>query len=186
MARQSILGVAGDFLPVYRTVETKRKGKVRKKIQRFNNEHKDGETPGQEWTRREVLAIRTLANPATSTAKKAAKVCKCTVRNIEKYQRNPYFQNEIYRLTNSNLMNARAEVLEAVITNAKGGSAQDRTLFFRLTGDLKDEKRIKMDQHQHHTFGDMEDRELDAWIQDDIDTDTGGIDRLIDDSNPDA
>jgi len=186
MARQSILGVAGDLLPNYRVIEVQRDGRTRKKIKREMSNHKDGETPGQEWTRREILAIRTLANPATASPKNAAKVCKCTVRLIEKFLRNPYFQNEIYKLTNSNLMNARAAVIDATIRAATGGSSQDRTLYFRLVGDLKNEQKVKMEQHQHHTFGDMEDAELDDWIKDDINKDGGDIDRLIDDSNPDA
>ena len=186
MARISVLGQAGDFLPTFKTVVKTRKGKKRRKRVRSLPEHKDGVTPGQEWTHREILAIRTLANPATSSVADAARVCKCRSRLIEKYQRNPYFQQEVLKLTNSNLLNHRARVFQAVIDAAINGSAGDRTLYCRLTGDLKDEKVIKAEQHAHHTFGNMSQEELDEWLEDEVRDTPGEIDKLIDDTNPEG
>jgi hypothetical protein len=165
-----ILTKSGDFLPVWRAKKVKtRTGKERTKYYRMAPQHKDGETPGEEWTKSEVLAIRALANPSIGTPEKAAPKCGLLPKNIKKLLRNPYFMNEIYKLTNSHLQQARSRVMGAVIRNATSGSYQDRQLYFRLTGDLKDEKRIEMRKRAEVLVGDATEAEVDDWIQEDID-----------------
>ncbi len=165
--RSSILSVAGDFLPQWRS-EVKDDGT--EKIHRGSQTHKDGETPGEEWTQGETRAIRALANPAIGSIPRAAEKAKVEEATVRRWLRNPYFQNEVYKLTNSFLEQARAEVMGKVIREAKGGSFQDRQLFFKLIGDLKDEKVIKKEEKTTHFFTDQSEAEVDDWIQSDIDS----------------
>jgi hypothetical protein len=164
--RNSILATSGDFLPVWKTETIDGKETTR----RTSQQHKDGESPNEEWTAGETRAIRALANPAIGSLARAAEKAKVEVDTLKRWLRNPYFQNEVYKLTNSFLEQARAEVLGRVIQEAKSGSFQDRQLFFRLIGDLKDEKQINKKETSVHFFAEQSDAEVDDWIQSDIDS----------------
>lgn len=159
-----ILSNAGDHLPVWKTRTDKKSGRTTVSMEK--NYHKDGESPGEEWTRTETAVIRALANPKTCTPEKASKVTGVTTKTIRRWLRSPYFMDEIWKLTNSHLQQARTRVINSVIENAVGGSYQDRNLFFRLTGDLK-EKGSALPGRKSEPGGD--DGPPDDWLQSDID-----------------
>lgn len=133
----------GDYLP-----EVKKNSETGKH-EKHRPVYKDGETPGQEWTSREILAIRALANPMTASPAKAAKISRLTMKKVRRLMRNPFFLNAIYELTTYNLNQYRSRVYGALVKSALGRSFQDRQLFFRLTGELKADGMKKVHHYNH-------------------------------------
>jgi hypothetical protein len=160
----TILG-GGDYLPKYEggPVEGEKRPIVRPK-------YKDGETPGQEWNSREVWAIRALANPAFPSDKAAARAARVTMARLKRWKRNPYFMNSVHDLASYNLKKYRSKVFQAVIKNALGKSFSDRQLYFRLIGELKDERKITTvgSKHVHLTESGEPEPFLDDVIQRDV------------------
>lgn len=155
---------SGDFLPEYRKVTTQ-DGEVRyvPRPQRY----KDGESPGQEWNRNEAAAIRALANPLLATDARAAKAARVTFKKLRRWKRNPYFMNAVYELSSHFLKQFRTKVMRAMLKQACRGSFQDRQLFFKLTGELKDERRIRKTQDVTVREG-VPQEEMDAQLADDL------------------
>jgi hypothetical protein len=177
----NILAKGGDFLPRYHVEDFSGE---RKRTYETTRTYKDGETPGQEWSPKELKGIRMLADPRFSSHKKIAQKLKIQPKTIRRWMDNPYFMNAVHQLATYSLMRSRTLVIRSVIRAAIHGTKQDRELYFRLIGELEETKVVKT--KNIHAFETLSDKELEEQIGSDLDLlSDADTTKLIDDTKED-